>query len=665
MMISRVQKFRFKRKRPVRASSVRVEDEADINFPSAEQTSAPDAASSLENLPSARFNSPTREASLVNVFDNASNENDEFMNNDSDEPMPNNSQKQNKNNNSANVIRQWALRHNISHAASRDLLMSLKLIGVNDLPLDPRTLLQTPRTADIQQMGSGEFCHFNLRTIIYKQIKKYDIKNEEINLTINVDGLPIYKSSNYSLWLLCGYIDHTNQTPFVISVYGGLTKPDSSNDFLSAFVNNMIDIRDNGIEFNNKLYSVTIKNMIFDSPARSFVLYTKGHTGYYACSKCIVAGRYISNKVTFPDTSSELRTDLGFKNRTYPKHHKGKSILENLNIGMVSQVPLDYLHVLLLGVIKRIVFIWIDGPVPFKLSSSVINRINQRIYLLVKYVPSEFSRKPRKLNEYKRWKGTEFRFFVVYSSLVLLYDLIDKDLVSFMSLLFISIRILLRNSTQSDIAYSNELLKYCVDNFGELFGVSQITYNVHNLIHLAKNVTDHGPLDNTSAFPFENFMSSIKRVIRRPNGVLAQIYNRCAELNEFSEDDVPEIDENKMYKKIDDKYYRLKYNKSIYSNLNNNCGAILKNGTFIKILYFTKHENDMKVYYNKLLPKQGIFEDMLIYNENHKYGLYPCSISQYVDSCKISNILGKTCLFPIFHKPNAMVAIPLINSLYN
>lgn len=578
------------------------------------------------------------------------------------DPPANSSRNDNHSDSLEDTLKKWAFKHKITHAALRDLLTGLISHGHQNLPKDPRTLLQTPRSAKIVPMGSGEFCSFNLKDIICQQIEKFNISSSDLKLTLNVDGLPIFKSSSFSLWLLCGYLDETEQSPFIISVYGGASKPEDANEFMRPFVNDMIDIQNNGILVKNVSFNVTIKNVIFDSPARSFITYTKGHTGYFACSKCVTRGSYTNNKIIFPQINAELRTDSSFSNKTNSEYHNGVSILEELQVGMISQVPLDYLHVVCLGVIKRLLFIWIDGPVPYKLSASIINDISTRIKYLVQYVPSDFDRKPRKLNEYKRWKGTEFRFFAVYISVVVLHDLIDKDRMLFMSLLFIALRILLRRSPPADIKYADDLLKYCVEHFGELFGISQITYNVHNLIHLSKNVLDNGPLDNTSAFPFENFMSSVKKMVRKPNCVLAQIYNRCSELNEYN-NHYNKLDEARLYKKIGDKYYRCTINNVVYSNLLNNCGAILKNKTFIKILYFDKHNNMNNVHYNRLLPKQHIFEPHLMYTETQQYGIYPCYINQEIEMCDISNISGKTCLFPLFHKPDTMVSIPLLNTI--
>lgn len=56
-----------------------------------------------------------------------------------------------------------------------------------------------------------------------------------------------------------------------------------------------------------------------------------------------------------------------------------------------------------------------------------------------------------------------------------------------------------------------------------------IVYNVHGLIHLADDAKTFKSLENISAFPFENFLASLKNIIRKPEFPLAQIIRRLSE----------------------------------------------------------------------------------------------------------------------------------------
>lgn len=58
-------------------------------------------------------------------------------------------------------------------------------------------------------------------------------------------------------------------------------------------------------------------------------------------------------------------------------------------------------------------------------------------------------------------------------------------------------------------------------------------YNVHGLVHLSGDAHMFGSLDNISAFPFENFLSKLKRMIRKPKFPLAQVVRRLSEQAEI------------------------------------------------------------------------------------------------------------------------------------
>jgi len=49
---------------------------------------------------------------------------------------------------------------------------------------------------------------------------------------------------------------------------------------------------------------------------------------------------------------------------------------------------------------------------------------------------------------------------------------------------------------------------------------------IHNLLHLCSHVRTYGPLDNFSAFYFENCLASIKKRLRKNEKPLAQLIKR-------------------------------------------------------------------------------------------------------------------------------------------
>lgn len=99
-------------------------------------------------------------------------------------------------------------------------------------------------------------------------------------------------------------------------------------------INNLIN---KGVTYNKTTFSILIHFIICDSlsPAKSFIILIKGHAGYFSCPKCTIAGKYIANRMCFPNYDCEKRTDDSFCNQTQKEHHVGRSILLNIpNFGI-------------------------------------------------------------------------------------------------------------------------------------------------------------------------------------------------------------------------------------------------------------------------------------------------------------------------------------------
>jgi len=170
---------------------------------------------------------------------------------------------------------------------------------------------------------------------------------------VNTDGLPISKSSKSQLWPILAQIVSEDSVPFLVGAYHGYSKPTTSNNFLQHFVKEFEQLNTVGFTYENNVYYVKVKAIICDSPARSFVTCTKGHNGYFGCSKCIVEGDYENRRMLFLDHNCPLRTDESFKLRKNPEHHTGISIFEKISLPMVSTFSLDYMHLVCLGQMKK------------------------------------------------------------------------------------------------------------------------------------------------------------------------------------------------------------------------------------------------------------------------------------------------------------------------
>lgn len=274
-----------------------------------------------------------------------------------------------------------------------------------------------------------------------------------------------------------------------------MSKPKDANEFLTDFVNECIQLSETGITVCDKKYIVILNAILYDPPAKSLITYTKGHTGYFACSKCIQEGDFVCNRMTYLETDNILRTNDMFRNRTQIEHHTGDSILEKFNIGMVSQIPIDYMHLVCLGVVKRLLQLWLKGSKNVRLSTEDVQSVSCHLFTIKKFIPSEFKRKPRNLRDMDRWKATEFRQFLLYTGYIVLKSVISPLCYNHFLCLSIAIRILTDpQMCMTYNAYAHSLLLWFVSNYGDMYGIEYLSHNVHNLLHLAKDVQMFGQL---------------------------------------------------------------------------------------------------------------------------------------------------------------------------
>jgi hypothetical protein len=355
----------------------------------------------------------------------------------------------------------WVTTYRIQQSAVGSLLTLLKPMFPS-LPKDPRTLLKTSTQYTVKPIAGGEYCHIGLLKGISSLLCRRPFTFERIELQINVDGIPLFKSSNVTLWpILCAVINIDAKDPFVVGLFCGKEKPRNAAEFMLDFVTEAVELMTSGLNYESNWYPVVIHSFVCDAPARAFIKGIKCHSGYSSCEKCTVHGEY-AGKVIFPSVDAPLRTDESFNSQTDEDHHVDACPLYPLQVGFVSQFGLDYMHLCCLGVMKRFLLYWKGpiGPLHVRLGRNSVSTLSRRLLALVPYVPSEFARKPRSIDEIMRWKAVEFREFLLYSGSIVLHGILPQELYDHFMLLFVAMRILTSPQLEVNVqhnTYANEL----------------------------------------------------------------------------------------------------------------------------------------------------------------------------------------------------------------
>lgn len=129
--------------------------------------------------------------------------------------------------------------------------------------------------------------------MLYKQlIRKHNLSGSDITITWNTDGVPVFKSSLYSIWPIQCMVNelppHLRSSNILMTgLWFGKTKP-CMNTFLTPFVEECRELERSGFVFKVERVPRKVFSLIcsVDSPARAMVRNCKQFNGEYGCDWC-------------------------------------------------------------------------------------------------------------------------------------------------------------------------------------------------------------------------------------------------------------------------------------------------------------------------------------------------------------------------------------------
>lgn len=202
----------------------------------------------------------------------------------------------------------------------------------------------------------------------------------------------------------------------------------------------LLEVIDNGLTVNDTVFTLEISNISCDDPAKAFLLNVKSHNAYFGCTSCTEEGTYLDHRMTYPGLDTPLRTNETFRNKTDDDYHKGDSPLIRLPINIVEIVVLDYMHNVCLGVVKRLIEMWVKGNKQVRLEKVKKEKRNFELKNLKQYVLAELCRLPRPIDDIEYFKATELRTFLLYAGQIVLKSNLKKQFYPHFLLLVYAIK---------------------------------------------------------------------------------------------------------------------------------------------------------------------------------------------------------------------------------
>lgn len=368
----------------------------------------------------------------------------------------------------------------------------------------------------------------------------------------NTDGSPAFESLNskFSIWPIQISVNELpvyvrNLNPIVCGLWFGKSKPDM-NIFLKPYVDLMNRYSSTGIKLNihgvEKIIPFFVLCSCVDSGARYQMQGIVQYNGFHGCSWCLHEGKHIKNDEKLSRRGGSLKYTL---TGTVPPLRTKENMLEHMQLSLTSTAPVfgvrnpsclinmngfqmpsgftpDSLH--LMGIAKQFIKYWIDSSKKkYSLTKEQIEIVDEYIKNLK--VPKKVTKLTRSILERSHWTAREWENWVKYYSVPILLRFPHMlDYAIHWSKFVQAFYILNKDSIRpKELNQADELLKKFVCYTQFYYLESAMTYNVHQLLHLAQSVINWGPLWAHSGYVFENGNGLLKKKIHAARGVISQL----------------------------------------------------------------------------------------------------------------------------------------------
>ena len=364
-----------------------------------------------------------------------------------------------------------------------------------------------------------------------------------MSLTINTDGVPVFRSSKYSIWPIFAYI---NELPanirkkhmILCGLWAGPMKPIIDLFFvpLQKEPMKLAQVGFKWVRLNRCITSnVYVIAFNCDAVARCMLQNIKQFNGRFGCTWCLHPGIRLGHVNTYPGSEAcEPRTQTNYLQHLAAAAIgdesfgvKGSTIISSFpRFHIIKSFVVDSMHCVDLGIMRQLSNLWFDSNHHGQDWYIGMKLDDIDILLLQFRVPSNLSRSPRSLKCRVHWKASEWRSFLLFFGPIILIDILPVEFYNHFVLLTKAIFLMLKETiSQRDLFDASQYLKTFVADFENLYGAQHCTYNMHQLLHVTDCVRNFGPLWGYSAYSFENFNGILQHYFHGTQAVGLQVVN--------------------------------------------------------------------------------------------------------------------------------------------
>ena len=369
-----------------------------------------------------------------------------------------------------------------------------------------------------------------------------------LTLSICTDGVSIFNSTSSSAWPILAVV---NEIPshaqfsniFLMGMFFGEHKPNFHLYFkpLTKIFNKLIN---EGICHNGKKYIAIPITFVADSVARCQLQNIKQFNGKYGCTWCkhtvtrIPKGNGFVNVYSFTDVQPILRTHEGLLNDASIASSNGEAYFGVKGLSPLHEMPfynlvegftVDLMHCVDRGVMRSLLHLWFHASASRIDESTYIGRHMSSIDdLLSKFkVPHCISRTPRSLKLLSFWKAQEFHNFLIFYGPFVLKDILPLNAYEhFLLLSQTMFDVLSFTQNQTDLDRIDLNFNRFVYEFQQIYGLQNMSYNIHLLLHISKNLHCFGPERLYYMYKFESYNCLLNNLFNGNQSICKQIVQR-------------------------------------------------------------------------------------------------------------------------------------------
>jgi hypothetical protein len=346
-----------------------------------------------------------------------------------------------------------------------------------------------------------------------------------LSFNYNFDGIAQYKSIQKSLWPIQLVINDlpprirmAKKNCIVSSFWLDKCQP-IMKLFLRPFVDQIKTLSNDGITIRDINFKILPAAMCVDNPARSKGLEMMSYNAAFGCTVCMQESTLIDlgncRQYRYKyQNYIRLRTSQLQKLHAIRATNNNTTVYGVKKLSILFELPFfepwcggpDELHCLHIGFCKKFLDLILDSKYRgngFYIGGrrGILNKLNDLILGIRTY--SENKRDIRRISERAQWKASEYFHFLYYHCIILQNFLPDNVMKNFQGFRECFVALSLPNLTTNTINEIDRKIRRLVQEYENIFGIVQMTSNVHQLLHLAHTVKEFGPLWTTSTFNFE------------------------------------------------------------------------------------------------------------------------------------------------------------------